>query len=148
MENTLKLEHICAINEKAEDAKVRKEIEARKVLRKERHKKHTRETITAIAVSVCLLVVVIGVFIKALTAPNAYYKRTTEMQPDGNYFVWVTERICEIEEIEDDLITVEYKGNLYDFFVCDSDTYEVGEKIVCQFTNDWEIVGISDWDVN
>lgn len=90
---------------------------------------------------VAILLLVGGMFAKALTTENSYYKRTSERQPNGNYYVYVTERICEVVEINNDLITVEYKGDLYDFF---GDGYTVGDKIVCQFTKGMEIVGVTE----
>jgi hypothetical protein len=102
----------------------------------------TVETATNIVLVVAIIAMVVAIIAKALSGTeNGFYKRTTEMQPDGNYFVYVTERICEVEEINNDLVTVEYKGKLYDFF---GYGYEVGEQIICQFTNDWEIVGVSE----
>jgi hypothetical protein len=129
-------------SERARQIRLAEEYRCSVAERKVKAKKHTRETVMCIAILVCFLAIVIGVLIKAFTAPNAYYKKTETMQPDGNYFVWVTERICEVEKIDNDLVTVEYKGNLYDFFVSDPETYEIGQKIVCQFTNDMEIVGV------
>ena len=101
-----------------------------------------------LAIMLCMLAaiigLVVGIIIKAnlnepLYITEGYYMETDEKQADGNYFVYVTERICEVTEINNDLITVEYNGNLYDFF---GYGYEVGEQITCQFTTGMEIVGV------
>ena len=90
-----------------------------------------------------LIALVIGIIVKAnFNEPmyqEGYYISTDVQQPNGNYFVYVTERICEVEAINNDLITVEYNGNFYDFF---GYGYEEGQTIICQFTNSMEIVGV------
>lgn len=114
------------------------------------HKKRTTVRKEDLAIMLCMLAaivgLVVGIIIKAnldepLYITEGYYMETDEKQANGNYFVYVTERICEVTEINNDLITVEYNGNFYDFF---GYGYEVGEQIVCQFTNGMEIVGVTE----
>lgn len=96
-----------------------------------------------IATLFAFLSLVAGIYIKAnideVPYAEGYYMETDEQQSNGTYFVYVTERICEVTEINNDLITVEYNGNLYDFF---GYGYEIGEQITCQFTTGMEIVGV------
>jgi hypothetical protein len=60
-------------------------------------------------------------------------------QANGFHYVYITERICTVTEITGDYVTVEYNGNLYDFF---GYGYSIGETITCQFTDGMEIVGV------
>lgn len=148
MENItpIKTDFIPYIREKSEKARrnrIAKEYLQEVTERKAEAKAEKKRNIIAIAAFLCVLILTIILFAKAFTE-QGYYKKTETMQPDGNYFVWVTEIECEVTEIENDLITVSYKGNAYDFFVSDPETYEIGQKIVCQFTNDMEIVGITE----
>lgn len=77
--------------------------------------------------------------ISSATREPRYAVATAEKQTNGHWYVYVTERICEVTEISGDIVTVEYDGQLYAFF---GYGYKVGQKIVCQFTDDWEIVGV------
>ena len=58
---------------------------------------------------------------------------------NGIHYEYVTELECTVTEVTDTLVTVLYNGNLYDFF---GYGYEVGEQIIRQFTDNWEIVGV------
>lgn len=111
-------------------------------LRKAKQKRKIKsDLIATLIMLICVIAMTSGVLIKAFTEPNSYYKRTETKQPNGQYYIYVTERICEVVEINNDLITVEYKGNLYEFY---GYGYEVGQKIICQFTNGMEIVGVTE----
>lgn len=72
------------------------------------------------------------------------YAIPSETTSKGMHYVYVTERICEVTEITADYVTVDYNGNEYSFF---GYGYEVGEKIICQFTDGWEIVGVTEREV-
>ena len=109
---------------------------------KAKHKKHTRENVVCVAIAICLLVVVVALFVKAFTTPSGYYRATDTMQPDGSYYQWVEPYKCEVADIINNLIVVEYKGNEYGFLVNDPEYYEVGEKVWGIFTEDMEIVDI------
>ena len=61
------------------------------------------------------------------------------VKADGNCYVYVTEKLCEVTEVTSNYITVSYKGNEYSFHGYD---YEVGQEIICQFTDEMEIVGV------
>ena len=61
-------------------------------------------------------------------------------QGNGIHYVYVTERKCEVTEVTEDLVTVEYKGNLYGFYAHDTEL-KVGDDVICKFTDNWEIIG-------
>lgn len=148
MENItpIKTDFIPYIREKSEKARrnrIAKEYLQEVTERKTKAKAERKSNIIAITAFLCVFILTIILFAKAFSG-QGYYKRTETMQSDGTYYVYVTERICKVTEVENDLITVSYKGNTYDFFVSDPETYEIGQKIVCQFTNDMEIVGITE----
>lgn len=77
--------------------------------------------------------------ISSTTKEPRYAVATSEKQSDGHWYIYVTERICEVTEISGDIVTVEYDGQLYAFY---GYGYSVGQKITCQFTDNWEIVGV------
>lgn len=139
----LDMTYVEIVQENAETNKQIKKARAYSEKIKAKAKKCYKEGVAfIIATLFAFLSLVAGIHIKAnLDEPyvEGYYMETDTPQANGNYFVYVTERICEVTEIENDLITVEYNGNLYDFL---GYGYEVGEDIVCQFTNEMEIVGV------
>jgi hypothetical protein len=147
MANMIKTDFIPIIAEQNARAKRIKEAQAysEEIHKANRNKAKKRskvaDTVITFAMLLCIIGLVAGIVVKATTTEHGYYKKTETMQSNGNYFVYVTERICEVEEINNDLVTVEYKGKLYDFF---GYGYEVGEEIICQFTNNWEIIGVTE----
>lgn len=54
------------------------------------------------------------------------------------HYEYVTERKCDVVDVSDTIITVDYKGNLYAFY---GDGYEVDDKLICKFTDDMRIIG-------
>lgn len=62
-------------------------------------------------------------------------------ESNAQNYVYVSERICTVTDITEDCITVCYNGNEYAFF---GYGYEEGQQIICQFTNDMEIVGVTE----
>ena len=89
---------------------------------------------------ICAIITILAYgFIKEPSEPR--YAIASAKQINGNHFIYITEKICKVEEIDGDYITVSYKGNEYDFF---GDGYEIGEEIICQFTDTMEIVGVVD----
>ena len=56
-------------------------------------------------------------------------------------YIMVTEKHCKVYEVTDTKVTVEYKGNLYSFYACNSEL-EVGDTIWCLFTDDMQIYDI------
>lgn len=69
------------------------------------------------------------------------YAIPSETTSKGMHYIYVTERYCTVTEVTQDYITVDYNGNEYSFF---GYGYEVGEEIICQFTDNWEIVGVTE----
>lgn len=143
--NYIKTDFIPAIRENSERARqIRLAQEYRHAVAesKAEHKKHTRENLICIALAVCLLAIVVALFIKAFITPQGYYRPTETMQPDGSYYEWVEPYKCQIADIINDLIVVEYKGNEYGFYVNDPECYTIGEKVWGIFTENMEIVDI------
>lgn len=102
-----------------------------------RSKAKRRKRIENIMLCLVLIVMIIlGVF-KIINAEPRYAKASES----ENHYVYVTERVCKVTEITEDYVTVEYDGKEYDFF---GYGYEVGEEIICQFTDGWEIVGVCE----
>lgn len=61
-------------------------------------------------------------------------------QGNGIHYVYVTERKCEVTEVTDNCVYVDYKGNEYSFSAYNTEL-EVGDEIICKFTDNWEIIG-------
>ena len=97
----------------------------------------TTETLITIASLLCVLVLVIGIVAKAMSAEPRYAIAGDDS--NGQHYVYVTEKVCEVTEVNTYTVTVEYKGNFYSFY---GSGYSVGETIVCQFTDTMEIVGV------
>lgn len=148
MERKIDLTFVKLVNKKAELYKRNCRAEeysanARKRLRKGNRltnffRKNAREIISSVLI--CVVIVMLGYgIVEKVNNTEPRYAIASTRQINGEHFIYITERVCEVYEINDDLITVEYQGNLYDFF---GDGYEVGETIVCQFTDAMEIVGV------
>ena len=104
--------------------------------------KRKRDTlITNIILCMIVLITIIAMIHKAYTYEDSYYKRTETKQSDGTYYIYVTEKTCTVTDVDNGVITVEYKGQLYSFY---GNGYENGEQIVCQFTDAMEIVGVKE----
>lgn len=141
----INLTFVRLVNKKAElnkrNAKAQEYIDSVAQRRATKHRLFkkgsvTTETLITIASLLCVLILTAGIFAKAVnTEPR--YAIASEQQADGNHFIYVTERVCTVTEIKNNLITVECKGNLYSFY---GNGYKVGTEIVCLFTDNWEIV--------
>lgn len=106
------------------------------------NKKSKRKAIIFYIIAVAIGVLLMGVMVvKAMATENGYYIKTNAKQTDGSYYVYVTEKKCEVIEVDTtrELVTVDYKGNAYSFY---GDGYTEGEQIICQFTDAMEIMGI------
>ena len=57
---------------------------------------------------------------------------------NGLHYIYVTDRYCLVTKIDDELgkVFVDYQGETYSFY---GNGYNVGDEIICQFTDDWEI---------
>lgn len=108
--------------------------------RKRKRKELVIDIITVTVIAIAILIVM-SLIIRGITMENSYYKQTDTKQSDGSYYVYVTEKDCTVIEtdIEKGIVTVDYKGNAYSFY---GDGYIEGEKIICQFTDAMEIVGV------
>lgn len=104
----------------------------------EKRKERRREIASNIAIATISIGLITAFILEALSI-EPRYAIASEQQSNGNYYTYVTERKCEVVDIVQDYITVSYNGNNYDFF---GTGYEVGEKIICQFTDSMEIVGV------
>lgn len=131
----INLELATACNEHTE---LRREVEIHKAKCKAIRKERQREIITNIAMAIIIIATIVIVCTNA-TKTEPRYAIASERQTNGNYFVYVTEHICEVTKTTVDMVTVSYKGNEYSFYGCG---YEVGEEIVCQFTDNMEVVGV------
>lgn len=60
---------------------------------------------------------------------------------NGIHYQYVTERECVVTEVTDTQVYVSYKGNEYSFYAYETEL-EVNDEIICQFTDNWEIVGV------
>ena len=70
---------------------------------------------------------------------NADYTYTIASENNsGIHYEYVTDRVCTVTEISDDIVTVETRnGNLYEFY---GDGYEVNDTVVCTFNSANEII--------
>lgn len=98
----------------------------------------------ALCILFALITFIVAIIVKANldTVPyqEGYYKQTETTQ-NGNHYVYVSERICTVTDIVADYVTVYYNGNYYSFF---GTGYVKGQTIVCQFTNDMKIIGVTE----
>lgn len=71
-------------------------------------------------------------------ANDPHYENTVETEINREYPV---EAICEIVEVDEteNIVTVEYNGEEYSF---NGDRFFVGEKILCKFTQNMELVDV------
>ena len=53
------------------------------------------------------------------------------------HYEYVTERKCDVVDVSGTIVTVNYKGDLYSFY---GNGYEIGDKVICKFTDDYQIV--------
>ena len=53
------------------------------------------------------------------------------------HYEYVTERKCEVTNVSNTVVTVNYKGDLYSFY---GDGYEIGDELICKFTDDMHII--------
>lgn len=67
-------------------------------------------------------------------------------QGNGIHYTYVTERKCVVTEVTDTQVYVAYKGNEYCFYAYETEL-EVGDEIICQFTDAMEIVGVVERQV-
>ena len=100
---------------------------------------------TSIAIILAFLLVL---FVDNL--PTYEYRYAIGKPSNGVNYTYVTERKCEVVEITETEIFVEYKGNVYSYFYdrTERQLLRVGDTVYCQFTDDWEIVGTTKWEVN
>ena len=116
------------------------------------HKKHkgfiTTEILGTIGSIALAFIFAIIIIIKVVNA-NPRYAIPGE-DGNGNHFIYVTEVPCEVYEVTNNLVTVEYqgnsyfyKGNLYAFKAYNTEL-EVGDKIICRFTDDMKIHDVLD----
>ena len=101
----------------------------------------TTETLITIASLLCVLVLTVAIFAKAMSAERRYAIAGDD--GNGNHFIYVTEIPCEVYEVSSNLVTVEYKGNLYSFYAYNTEL-EVGDEVVCRFTDNMEIYDTVD----
>ena len=71
-------------------------------------------------------------------ANDLHYENTVETEISREYPV---EAICEIVEVDEteNIVTIEYNGEEYSF---NGDRFFVGEKILCKFTQNMELVDV------
>ena len=135
---TLDLTSASFCNKKAELAKRNARAEAYSASCRKTRRLALAKNILVGAISISISIsMVYALATKEYTPRYAIASET--VQPDGNRFIFVTDRKCTVIGTYENEVTVDYKGNLYSFY---GYGYEVGEKIVCQFTDDWEIVGV------
>lgn len=121
---TLKLEYVELCNRNAN---------ATKYLRsKSRKRKRTKNAISTIFGILAIAGLLLGSAHKLATEEFRY------AIPTETSYQYVTEKLCEVTEISGNFVTVEHNGNAYSFYGTD---FEVGQNVVCQFTDNMEIVG-------
>lgn len=97
--------------------------------------------------NICKGIAVVGVVsVTMITCVVAFAKsepRYAIANNNGNgiHYTYVTERECVVTEVTDTQVYVAYKGNEYSFYAYKTEL-EVGDEIVCQFTDAMEIVGV------
>lgn len=104
---------------------------------------HTTEFIREYAPQILTLllvfasVVMLGYgFVKEPSEPR--YAIASEVQANGNHYIYVTEKPCTVTEVTDTKVYVEYKGNEYSFYAYKTQ-FKVGDEITCRFTDDMKI---------
>ena len=101
----------------------------------------TTDALITIASLLCVVALAIIIFAKALTIEPRYAIAGDD--GNGNHFIYVTEIPCEVYEVSNNLVTVEYKGNLYSFRAYNTEL-EVGDEVICRFTDDMKIYDTVD----
>ena len=152
MEKSIDLTFIKMLQEKREleERNARAAAYSAKIERKRARKAERKRRTLEIVRNVTLTgVIIAGVVMLALHGlpnlpkPEHRYAIPSE-STQGLHYIYVTERYCTVTEITADYVTVSYNGNEYSFF---GYGYEVGDEIICQFTDGWEIVGVTEREV-
>lgn len=84
-----------------------------------------------IIAGILLLILLLGL------SEETEYTYAVVSDNEGIHYTNVTEKVCTVTEINGNLVTVDYKGNLYTFY---GTGYIVGTEIVCTFNNANEII--------
>lgn len=103
---------------------------------KRKHNQKRKDAIAAIALGL----VFAGAMFTMISCSETEHRYTIARENGHRHYTYVTDRECKVTEVTEDLVTVECNGNLYGFYVYNTEL-EVGDEIICQFTDNWEIVG-------
>lgn len=119
------------------DVNVNTEISKRKAKTRKylsKKEKRKREIISNLVVILLFAALIIGTCIKIYNTEPRY-----AIASETENYIYVTEKLCEVVNTSENITTVSYKGNEYDFY---GNGFENGEKIICQFTDEMEIIGV------
>jgi len=84
------------------------------------------------------LATILIIFIIIVLATETDYNYAVAIEDEfGVHYEYVTERICTVTEIKNDLITVDCKGKLYQFY---GTGYTINDEIICVFNEANEII--------
>ena len=111
----------------------------REMYLRKRKAERTREIYSNIAGICFSAIIILGLgwaFVHSYTNQEQTYAIASE-NGNGIHYEYVTDKVCEVTEIKGNLVTVEYKGNLYSFY---GTGFELNEKIVCTFNSADEII--------
>ena len=116
--------------------KSKEQVVAQRRVRKATKKSSVIENLITVALALLCLTGLI-IFIVTSLSINPRYAIAGE-DGKGNHFIYVTEIPCNVYEVKNNLVTVEYKGNLYSFRAYNTEL-EVGDEVVCRFTDDMKL---------
>lgn len=97
-------------------------------------REYAPQIFTLLLVSVSI--VMLGYGLTRETEPH--YAIASEVQANGDHYIYVTEKLCTVTKVTDTKVYVEYKGNEYSFYAYKT-KLKVGDEVVCRFTDDMKI---------
>ena len=109
-------------------------------MKSKRRNRENYEEIRAniIVAAMCLAIIFMLVFAIKLYLERDYTYAIPCENGNGIHYEYVTDKVCTVTEINDNLITVETReGNLYEFY---GTGYKVNDKIICVFNKSNEII--------
>ena len=99
-------------------------------------KERIKDNVALITIIACFVSIIMASF---SNGNDCTYAIADNSNPDIHY-VYVTDRVCTVTEISDDIITVETRdGNLYEFY---GNGFEVNETVICVFNDADELIDV------
>lgn len=121
----------CVRTNKTSEISKRKATAKKYLNKRAKRKKEIFSNLVAILLFVALI---IGVCIKIY---NTEYRYAISSETEN--YIYVTEKLCEVVNTNENITTVSYNGNEYNFY---GNGFKNGEEIICQFTDKMEIIGV------